>query len=306
MPERKVTISPEAVSIASEMRSAGPIIPNLDNLQQYREDVRAGYESYVRKALDRFRGEIEDIEIAGISCKQVTPHNWAANSDPCIQYAFGGAYVSGSTHEDLIIAAPLAQNSSARIVMVDYRLSPEYPYPQPQQDMQRVYPALLEQYGADRLVICGESAGGNQALALLQHIRDSDLDMPRCAALFSPWVDLSNQGDSHNFNDDRDPSLVNAWVDLAASWHANDRPLDDPGISPLYGDMVRLPPCIITTGSRDLLLSQCLRLARRLVSAGVECDLRVWEGLWHVFEFYPIPEAELSIGEVAEFISAHC
>ena len=306
MPERKVDISPEAVSVAGEMHSEVPRIPELDNLEQYRKDVREGYESYVRKGLEKFRGEIEDVEIAGLSCKQVTPSNWSADSGPCIHYAFGGAYVSGSTHEDLIITAPLAQHSSARIVMVDYRLSPEHPYPQPQQDMQQVYPALLEQYGAARLVVCGESAGGNQALALLQHIRDAELDMPRCAALFSPWVDLSNQGDSHVFNDNRDPSLDNAWVDIAASWHADGQPLDDPGISPLYGDMAGLPPCIITTGSCDLLLSQCLRLAKKLRSAGVKCDLRVWEGLWHVFEFYPIPEAEQSIGEVAEFISAHC
>jgi acetyl esterase/lipase len=66
-----------------------------------------------------------------------------------------------------------------------------------------------------------------------------------------------------------------------------------------------LPPCIITTGSRDLLLSQCLRLAAGLRAAGVECDLRVWDGLWHVFEFYPIVEAQLSIAEVAAFIRAH-
>ena len=66
-----------------------------------------------------------------------------------------------------------------------------------------------------------------------------------------------------------------------------------------------LPPCIITTGSCDLLLSQCLRLAHKLRAAGVECDLRVWEGMWHVFEFYPIPEAAQSIFEVAEFIKSH-
>jgi acetyl esterase/lipase len=66
-----------------------------------------------------------------------------------------------------------------------------------------------------------------------------------------------------------------------------------------------LPPCIITTGSRDLLLSQCLRLARKLRAANVACDLRVNEGMWHVFEFYPIPEARQSISEIAEFIRAH-
>ncbi len=125
------------------------------------------------------------------------------------------------------------------------------------------------------------------------------------AVLFSPWCDLANQGDSHNFNDNRDPTLSHPWVDIASSLHADGHALDDPGISPIHGDMRGLPPCIITTGSRDLLLSQCLRLARKLHAAGVECDLRVWEGMWHVFEFYPIPEAVLSIAEAAAFIKAH-
>ena len=168
-----------------------------------------------------------------------------------------------------------------------------------------MYAALLDEYGAERLIVSGESAGGNQALGLMQYARDNGLALPRCAVLFSPWCDLTNQGDSHSINDARDPTLNNAWVDIAAAWHAGDTPLDDAGISPLNGDMRGLPPCIITTGSRDLLMSQCLRLAHRLRDAQVECDLRVWEGLWHVFEFYPIPEAERSIAEIAGFVSTH-
>ena len=69
--------------------------------------------------------------------------------------------------------------------------------------------------------------------------------------------------------------------------------------------MSGLPPIMITTGSCDLLLSQALRLARRLREAKVDSDLRVWEGMWHVFEFYPIPEAEVSIGEIAAFLRAY-
>ena len=188
--------------------------------------------------------------------------------------------------------------------MVDYRLSPEHSYPEPQQDMQRVYPALVEAYGARRLAVCGESAGGNQALALLQQARAAGLPLPSCAALLSPWCDLQNRGDSHAFNDARDPSLNGDWVDIAAAMHAGGHPLDDPGISPLFGDLSGLPPVMITTGSRDLLLSQCLRLAQKLRAAGVDCDLRVWEGLWHVFEFYAIPEADLSLREIAAFVRA--
>lgn len=303
--ERKADISPEAEAVVSGLRAAGMQIPTLVNLAQYRVDTRAGYAPHVETAIAGFDGEINDIEIAGVGCKQLTPSTWSQNNGSCIQYAYGGGYVGGSTYEDLIIAAPLAQSCEARVVMVDYRLSPEHPYPEPQQDMQRVYPVLLDVYGATRIAISGESAGGNQALALLHHIRDNGMPMPACAALLSPWCDLANDGDSHRFNDNRDPTLDNAWVNIAASWHANGHALDDPGISPLHGAMAGLPPTIITSGSSDLLLSQCLRLAQRLRAAGVECDLRVWEGMWHVFEFYPIPEADQSIVEIADFIKAH-
>ena len=305
MSARRADMSPAAENLYQQLCAAGIALPYRENLDAYRTAVGDGFAPQIKVAIEAFDGEIEMIEVAGIRCRQLTPQDWNSQDGHCILYAYGGGYVSGSTNEDQLITAPLAQQSGTRIIMVEYRLSPEHPYPLPQQDMRRVYSALLEQYGASRLIVSGESAGGNLALGLLQYARDNGLLLPRCAVLFSPWCDLANQGDSHSFNDTRDPTLNNAWVDIAASLHAGDCPLDDAGLSPIHGDMRGLPPCIITTGSRDLLLSQCLRLAVRLRAAGVECDLRVWDGLWHVFEFYPIAEAQRSIAEIAAFIRAH-
>lgn len=305
MTERQAGMSAEAARLYQQLFEKGFEIRQRDQVTQYRAAVRAGFEADVQAAVAGFGGVIEMIDIAGIHCRQLTPRNWSEDSGRCMLYAFGGGYISGSTHEDQVLTAPLARHSGVRIVMPEYRLSPEHPYPLPQQDMRQVYPLLLNRYASDRLIVGGESAGGNQALGLMQHARENGLPLPRCAVLFSPWSDLSNQGDSHIFNDTRDPTLNNAGLDNAAAWHAGDCALDDPGLSPIHGDMAGLPPCIITSGSRDLLLSQCLRLAAKLRAAGVTCDLRVWDGLWHLFEFYPIPEAELSIIEIADFIKAH-
>ncbi|MDJ0776901.1 MAG: alpha/beta hydrolase [Gammaproteobacteria bacterium] len=304
MADDEADISAAAAGILADMYRQGLALPRAENLAQFRAATRAGYEPAVRAAIDAFDGSIEDTAAGEVACKQVTPTGWRED-DPVIQYAYGGGYVSGSPFEDLLVALPLARASGARIIMVDYRLSPEHPYPRPQQDMQQAYGALVEEYAVERIALCGESAGGNQVLGLLLHLRDRGMAMPRCAALLSPWCDLGNSGDSHAFNDGRDPSLSNHWVDLAARLHAGGHPLADPGISPLHGNLEGLPPIMITTGSRDLLLSQCLRLAQRLRAAGNDCDLRVWEGLWHVFEFYPIPEAETSLAEIAGFIRAH-
>lgn len=302
MSDRLVDISTAATAVRAELQAAGITVPTAENYLQYRRNLRAGSAADIAEAIARFDGEVEDIVCAGVGCRQLTPSSWSETDGLCIQYAYGGGYVSGSTDEDQMITLPLARETDARVIMVDYRLSPEDPFPAAQQDMQQVYAALMQDYGAQRLVIAGESAGGNQALQVLQYARDQGLDLACCAVLLSPWVDLANQGDSHTVNDQRDPSLNNAWVDSAASLHANGHPLDDPAISPIHADMRDLPPTLITSGSHDLLLSQCLRLAQKLHQAGVICDLRVWEGLWHVFEFYPIPEAEQSITEMAEFI----
>ena len=298
-------ISSKAQLLYDEMLAGGILVPTTENVLNYRADLIAESEQEICNLIDDFDGVIEEIEIAAIPCKQITPAGWSPETDACIQYAYGGGYVSGSTWEDQVITIPMAGFANARVVMVDYRLSPEHPYPGPQHDMQQVYPALLEQYGASRLIVSGESAGGNQAVALMQSARDRGMAMPACAVLFSPWVDLTNKGDSHNFNDSRDPSLNNAWVDSATAMHANGINLDNPGISPIFADMHGLAPCIITTGTRDLLLSQCLGLAQKLRAADVDCDLRVWEGMWHVFEFYPIAEAKTSLEEVSAFIRAH-
>ena len=305
MSERISDISDAARQLRDEMTEAGIPVRTMQNIEQFRRDLIEANTATVEQAVARFDGEIESVEINGQSCRQLTPSSWLEASDPVILYAYGGGYVSGSTFEDQMITLPLARAANARVIMVDYRLSPEHPYPAAQDDFAAVYPLLLETYGHSRLVISGESAGGNNAVHLLQRLRASGSLMPACAVLLSPWVDLSGQGDSHVFNDNRDPTLNNDWVDLAAAMHAPGHSLQDPGISPVYGEFDGLPPTMITTGSLDLLLSDCLRLAHGLRAAGVACDLRVWEGLWHVFEFYPIPEAETSIAEMAAFIRAH-
>ncbi len=306
MSTRGAVLSAAAAALFGELEHAGVVVPRREALAEHRATVRAGFTPWVEAAVAAFDGAIESETIAEVDCRVLTPAGWDAGRDACVLYAFGGGFVSGSTFEDQIVAAPLAQSAGARVVMPEYRLSPEHPYPLPQRDMHAVYPALLDRHDAARLAVAGESAGGNQALGLLQHARDHDLVLPACAILISPWCDLANRGDSHDFNDGRDPTLDNAWVDRAAEWHAGGTPRDDPGVSPLYADMAGLPATLITSGSRDLLLSQCLRLAAKLRAAGVDCDLRVHDGLWHVFEFYPIPEAAVSIGEAANFIRAHC
>ena len=278
-------------------------IPRANNIEQYRRNTFESFRPTVLRALDRYPVSVESISINQVLCQQVTAVDWSEENGICIQYGYGGGMVSGSPYEDLIITSALAHNLKARVIVPDYRLAPENPYPAAADDFFAVYPTLLESYGTERLVVSGESAGGNLAIGLLIQMRNQGLALPKCAALFSPWVDLANQGDSHQFNDQRDPTLSTEWVNSAAAMYAGEFPTDHPDISPIHADLSDLPPIIISSGTRELLLSQSLILASRIREAGGIVDLRIWEGLWHVFEFYDdIPEATLSIEQTADFI----
>jgi hypothetical protein len=98
MTGRKADMSAAATALYAELHSSGPVVPELDTLEQYRKDVRAGFDGYVQAALEAFHGEIKDIEVAGIACKQLTPQHWSSANGRCIQYAYGGGYVSGSCY----------------------------------------------------------------------------------------------------------------------------------------------------------------------------------------------------------------
>jgi len=145
---RKAGMSRAAAALYQSLLDEGIEIPRRETLDAYRDGGREGFAANIQAAVTAFDGDIEIIDIAGISCRQLTPQGWSIEWDSCILYAYGGGYISGSTCEDQVITAELAQHSGLRIVMVEYRLSPEHPYPLPQQDMRRVYSALLDQYGA--------------------------------------------------------------------------------------------------------------------------------------------------------------
>ncbi|MEM7211562.1 MAG: alpha/beta hydrolase fold domain-containing protein [Pseudomonadota bacterium] len=150
----------------------------------------------------------------------------------------------------------------------------------------------------------GESAGGNLSLALLQRALREKLPLPDCVALMSPWCDLTAEGAPTPNADGSDPTLTRELIDNAAAMFAGSFARETPEISPIFADWpAGLPPMLITTGTRDLLRDQVLRLVDRIRANGNACDLRVHPHMWHVFEFYDeIPEADRSLREIGAFL----
>jgi monoterpene epsilon-lactone hydrolase len=247
--------------------------------------------------------QLRDEEIAGVRVQCVLPAK--PREDQSLLYFFGGGYVEGSPAEDLAITARLAALLRRRVYVPYYRLAPEHPSPAAVNDGYAVYEALLLRAEARSLAVAGESAGGGLALAMLLRAADAGLAMPKAVALMSPWTDLSRTGDSLTTLAGADPGLeYELNLEPMARAYAGGQELRSPAVSPLYAQFpAGFPPTLITTGTRDLLLSDCARLATKMRHAGIAAELRVWEGLWHVFEFYPeIPEGNASLKEIAAFL----
>ena len=240
-----------------------------------------------------------NTSIGGVRCLQVSPPTQSV--DWSILYGFGGGFVEGSALEDLPIIATLSEMTGAKVITPCYRLAPEHPWPAASDDIFAVYQRLARR----PLAVVGESAGGNLALGVILRARENGMMLPKAAALLSPWCDLSKTGTSFKTDELRDPTLnVQESTDAAAHYIGRNI-ADDPRISPIYGAFSGdFPPCIITTGTRDLLFGQATRLAARLRKNGTPVDLRVWDDMWHVFEWYDeLPEARRSLFEIATFLS---
>ncbi|WP_166254450.1 alpha/beta hydrolase [Marinobacter salicampi] len=199
-------------------------------------------------------------------------------------YFHGGGYVIGSASTHAGVAGHLAKGTGLEVIVPDYRLAPEHPYPAALEDAQAVYLALLDEgCSPTDIALAGDSAGGGLALALAMALRDGGHPMPRSLCLFSPWTDLTN---SQLYRPDCEPILNKGWIDKSATLYAGSESLTSPGVSPVYGDLSGLPPLLIQVGSQEILLNDAQRLADRAQAHGVETVLEIYNDLWHVFQVH--------------------
>jgi len=196
-----------------------------------------------------------------------------------------------------------------KVIAVDYRMPPEAFFPAALDDGVTVYKAAIKMVPPANVAVFGGSAGGALTLEMMLRAKAERLPMPGAIAPGTPMSDVTKQGDSFQTNAMVDNVLVSpdGFCDAAAKFYANGHDLKDPLLSPVYGDVHGFPPTILTTGTRDLLLSNTVRMHRALRQAGVEASLQVFEGQSHA-QFYRddrIPEVQEAFGEIASFFDKH-
>jgi len=248
---------------------------------------------------------ITPVDIDGLNAE------WIANkhhnsTDTIILYLHGGAYNIGSTKSHRNLTAHLAKASEATILLLDYRLAPEHPYPAALIDAVKAYKWLIDGgHLAEDIVIVGDSAGGGLAVATALSLKGEGLQMPRALGLISPWADMTMSGESVKSKADLDPMIRKDWLDAMINNYATDLPPDSPLCSPIYADLEGLPPVYIQVGSDEILLDDAVRLAQRIESSGGRVNLDVWEDMWHVWHFQAglIPEANKAIEQMADHLA---
>jgi monoterpene epsilon-lactone hydrolase len=216
----------------------------------------------------------------------------------------GGALIFGGGEANVRFSTAAIALRTGRVAYgVDYRVPPDHPYPAALDDCIGAYRALLDEVPAERIVVSGTSAGGNLAAALLLRARDEGLAMPAGALLLTPELDLTESGDTFDTLMGLDVVLPARLMELNRLY-AGGADLTDPYLSPLFGDVSGFPPTLLQAGTRDIFLSNAVRMHRKLRGAGVRAELHVWEGMPHAGFGGLTPEDREVSAELQAFIAS--
>ncbi len=204
-----------------------------------------------------------------------------------VLYLHGGGYAIGSINTHRRLAYDISAASGARVLVLDYRLAPEHPFPAAVDDAATAWRWLLAQgLAPNRLAIAGDSAGGGLTIATLVNLRDRKLALPACAVAISPWVDLEGTGGSIATRAAQDPMVQKDGLLWMANMYLAGTDAKTPLAAPLHADLRGLPPVLVQVGTAETLLDDATRIAEKLHGAGVEVRLSVWPNMLHVFPFF--------------------
>ena len=306
------TVSPEMQAIiAQPLRNNWDKPPTTpEGWTQLVDTLAAATKPLVAPMAERMHVKIAPSTINGVKVFVITPDSIpAANRNRLLVHVHGGCYVLNPHEAALPEAILVAGFSRIKTIAVDYRMPPEAYYPAALDDAMTVYKAAVKMVKPRNVGVFGSSAGGALTLEMMLRAKQDKLPMPGAIAPGTPMADVTKQGDTFQTNGMVDNVLVSVdgFCDAATVFYAHGHDLKDPMLSPVYGDLGGFPPTILSSGTRDLLLSNTVRTHQKLRRAGVEAFLQVFEGQSHA-QFYRddrIPEVKDAMTEIAGFFDKH-
>ncbi len=294
----------------------GPLLPSWNLLFE----ASTHYQKAIYRAVYRFP-DIRDgrelvnalvVQVPSLEKVQIEPVSspikgaWfrpeSLRTERVILYCHG-AYAFYAQAEQGFVA-DVAVATGLPVFAVDYRLTPEHPFPAQLEDAVASYDWLLKLgYRGTDITVMGTSAGGNLCLSLIQQLRDTKHPLPKLAVGVSPWTDLGNSGESIDRNESFD-ILDRDMIELGASWLIGKDSPENPQISPLHADLRWLPPIYLQAGGREIFIDMIRSFYERARAQGVNIELEVWESMNHVFQAYGdlLPEAREAMQRIAAVI----
>lgn len=301
------TVSAQAHAFLSQRLDPGAPQPvgteDKDAWRTYIEQSGRWLAAGMEAAAKAFPARIDTHQLPNTELYEIVPDALAPATEDCaIFYLHGGAYIHGAGMTGAYMGAPLAGHAGMRMFAVNYRMPPDHPFPAGLNDAVDAYQMVLERFRPEKIAVAGGSAGGGLAAALILKVRDLGLPMPGACVLATPESDLTESGDSFETNIHVDVVASQRLTDSIALY-ADGHDLRDPYLSPLFGDFTKgFPPTFLNCGTRDLFLSNTVRMHRALRNAGIDADLNIWEAMPHG-GFFGAPEDQDVLAEQARFIS---
>jgi acetyl esterase/lipase len=316
-PARDIAIPTHEVSPEAQALIGGPYPPHMNadpqNAAEWKELInrRAALIVAALPGMEEKLGvTVQSAVIGGVKAFIVTPKVMPeANRNRLLVHVHGGGYVFQPGEAALPEAVMMAGFGGFKVISVDYRMPPDFPYPAAMDDALAVWKTAVTMADPKNMAIFGTSTGGGMTLAMVLRAKAEGLPLPGAIAPGTPWSDLTDTGDTYRSNEWVDNVLVSwdGWLGRAAKLYAAGHDLRDPQLSPIYGDFHGFPPTILTSGTRDLFLSNTVRTHRKLKRAGVDAELNVYEGQSHAQYMGNVdaPETREAFTDIARFFDAH-
>ncbi len=286
-------------------------------------------ETFIRKQLKRFkpmftvskletarRGQDKLGEIMSMTCKKeidTEPRSFEKMDGVCaipkdearhgvMLYLHGGGYCCGDIRYAKGVASILAQKCGLRVLAPAYRLAPEHPFPAALDDALDAYRYLLRiGYPPSEIILSGESAGGGLCYALCLRLKEESLPPPAGIIAISPWTDLTASGSSYEENEAKDPTLTKKRLAFFAEQYTSD--IQNPHVSPLFGDLADMPPSLIFAGGDEIMLDDSRLMHEKLLASGCESELIIAPHLWHAYILYHLDERRHDYETINRFLT---